>query len=89
MKGIDLDGYLDSGTSFQFIRSVSQIAAACSVLFLPVGYEVLYVWAHCTEFVSKKNVSCCFPSTGPVGVGRSDLKPMQNAKLIIFGLFVH
>lgn len=54
---------------------------------MPAGYEVFSVWAHYMESVSKKIVSCCFPSTGPVGVGRSDLKPMQNAKLIRFGLF--
>lgn len=57
---MDLDGFSHLGTSFRLIRSVSQIAAACSVLFLPVGCEVLYVWAHGTEFVSKKKFRAAF-----------------------------
>lgn len=57
---MDLDGFSHLGTSFRLIRSVSQIAAACSVLFLPVGCEVLYVWAHGTEFVSKKKCHAAF-----------------------------
>lgn len=53
---MDLDRFSHLGTLFRLIRSVSQIAAACSVLFLPVGCRVRYVWAHGTEFVSKKSV---------------------------------
>lgn len=57
---MDLDRFSHLGTLFRLIRSVSQIAAACSVLFLPVGCRVRYVWAHGTEFVSKKKCRADF-----------------------------
>lgn len=57
---MDLDRFSHLGTLFRLIRSVSQIAAACSVLFLPVGCRVQYVWAHGTEFVSKKKCRADF-----------------------------
>lgn len=90
LRGVALGGHLDSELHFNPLGLFPTSPQLVQGSFLPAGYEELYVWAHCTEFLSKKTVSCCFPSTGPVGVGRSDLKPMQkNTKLIRFGLFIH
>lgn len=58
--GVDSDKFPLLGASFRLIRSVSKIAPACSVLFLAVGCGVLYVWAHGTEFVSKKKCHAAF-----------------------------
>lgn len=61
---------------------------SCSLFrFYSCQLDLMYFMFGLTvlNWLPKKIVSCCVPSTGPVGVGRSDLKPMQNAKLIRFG----